>query len=359
MRTTCSRKPGNRVPEHRPPRPRDAARLVFGHLTGFLGTHLINLGLELGLFEALNAAEDGADADALAGTLGLHPPYVDSWLKGAHALELVDEAGDGRFKPAPYINIMLGNEQSMMDLGPVIRLFCRQMNADAPLAAELYRSGAVETFQEKGDWFSGLVGDATQHVGRLAVAEAVPQIPGLEDRLRAGGAILDMGCGCGRVVAALAQSYPACRVHGLDIDDHAIARAKQYLQDEELTDRADVETLHGSEMPYENAFDLVTMVLVLHECMVEHRDSIVENCYRALKPGGALLVCDENYPVNLEDGRRPKHQFAVMGQWTEATMGNVFLNGDEQIDYLKRHGFADMCQIDSQAGLLLTWGLKP
>ncbi len=338
---------------------RDATRRIFGYLTGFLGTHLMQVGLELGLFEALNRHPDGVDAETLAGELGLHPPYVDAWLKGAHALELAEAADDGTFKPAPFIAFMLGNGESLMDLGPMVRLFHGQMAADGPRALELYRTGGVHTYQEKGDAFSAWVGEATQHFGRMAVAEAIPQIDGLEAGLRAGGAILDMGCGSGRVVAAQAEAYPLCRVVGVDIDEHGVHRANAHLEENGLAPRAACEVLHGAEIGHENAFDLVTMILVLHECKVEHREQIVANCFRALKPGGALLIIDENYPDRIEDARQPKHQFAVMGQWIEATMGNVFLSAPEQRAFLERHGFAGIRQEESQTGLLLTWGRKP
>lgn len=345
--------------ESPPHSPRDASRLVFGYLTGYLGTHLMNAGIEMGLFAALNGYPEGVDADTLANALDLHAPYVEAWLQGAYALELVDTAPDGRFIPAAFMNLLLGNDESMMDLGPFVRLFCGQMESDAALLPELYRSGAVHTYQDKGDTLSALVADATQHFGRMTVAEAVPRIPGLEAALRAGGEILDMGCGSGRVVAAQAEAYPASRVLGVDIDPYGVERANAYLRQRHLHPRASAELMHGAELGHENAFDLVTMVLVLHECQVEHRAQIGANCYRALKPGGALLIVDENYPARQEDARKPKHQFAVLGQWLEATMGNVFVSAEEQIAYLVEHGFRDVTQVESQTGLLLTWGLKP
>lgn len=338
--------------------PRDASRIIFGHLTGYLGTHVIVLGLELGLFKTLNELGE-AGAATLAEALELHAPYVDAWLKAAHALGLLDPAGPGRFKPAPFMDLLLGNDDSMMNVGPLVELFFTQMGMDWPTATELYRTGGVHTFQEKGERFSALVARATQHLGRMAVAEGVPQIPGLEERLRTGGAILDMGCGGGRLVAAHAEAYPQAEVVGVDIDAHGIRQAQEYLQGLGYAPRARAELQHGAEIAHENEFDLVTMVLVLHETEQRHREQIVANCFKALKPGGALLVVDENYPATLDEARNLRHQFAVMGAWVEATMGNVFLSGPEQRDFLERHGFRDVTQTPSQTGLLLTWGLKP
>jgi len=338
--------------------PRNATKRIFGYITGYVATHVMQLGLELGLFAALAKHEGGADAETLAKELHLHAPYVDSWLKAAHALELL-EATDTGFAAAPFIDVMLGNKESMFDLGPLVNLYTRQTHTDAQLMLELYRSGGVHTYQEKGEAFSAMVAEATRNIGRLSIAEAVGQIPGLESRLRTGGAILDMGCGSGQVVISHAEAYPTCCVLGVDIDEYGIEAAKQNIEAAGVTDRAKAELMHGAEIAHENEFDLVTMVLVLHETEMRHRDEILDNCYRALKPGGVLLVCDENYPNRLEDAHRPKHQFVVLGQWLVSTWGNVFPTADEQKAYLERHGFRDVTQAESQAGLLLTWGTKP
>jgi 2-polyprenyl-3-methyl-5-hydroxy-6-metoxy-1,4-benzoquinol methylase len=46
---------------------------------GFMATHLINLGAELGIFTALNENKEGLTVSELAVKLGLHEPYLKIW----------------------------------------------------------------------------------------------------------------------------------------------------------------------------------------------------------------------------------------------------------------------------------------
>ena len=52
---------------------------------------------------------------------------------------------------------------------------------------------------------------------------AIPE--GVERRLEAGGAALEIGCGRGLACIALAEHYPAARITGYDSDPQAIAQA--------------------------------------------------------------------------------------------------------------------------------------
>ena len=47
---------------------------IFGYTKGLHATHLIDLGVKLRLFEQVARAPGGSTPDALAASLGLHPP---------------------------------------------------------------------------------------------------------------------------------------------------------------------------------------------------------------------------------------------------------------------------------------------
>jgi ubiquinone/menaquinone biosynthesis C-methylase UbiE len=111
---------------------------------------------------------------------------------------------------------------------------------------------------------------------------------------------LDLGCGRGAVLIALARRLPRGQVTGLDIWDcvdqsgNAKAATQRNAVTEGVADRVTVETGDIRELPFPGeSFDVVTSSLVLHNLRsAADRGQVLENALRVLKPGGRLFVTD-------------------------------------------------------------------
>jgi len=166
-----------------------------------------------------------------------------------------------------------------------------------------------------------------------------PKNEHLKELLDKGAKFLDIGCGNGNLIVQFANAFGNSKFVGINPDVHGIEAAKATISKMGLEERVTVENIGGEKISYKDEFDLVSMVVTLHEIPPDIRESVVEKAYQALKSGGYIMILDFPYPSNLEDFRNPMYEYAALDQFYETTMGTVHLNNDEQNEILTKTGF--------------------
>jgi ubiquinone/menaquinone biosynthesis C-methylase UbiE len=110
---------------------------------------------------------------------------------------------------------------------------------------------------------------------------------------------LDVGCGTGRLLAFLHDTWPAMRLVGLDLSAPYLAEARR------LAGRtARVKLMEGAaeSLPFADAsLDLVTSSFLLHELPKTIRRRALSEMARVLKPGGLAVIVE-----SLQKGDRPE-----------------------------------------------------
>jgi len=105
--------------------------------------------------------------------------------------------------------------------------------------------------------------------------------------------ILDLGCGTGSTTLMLKQAFPQAQVTGLDLSPYMLVMADHKANKAGL----DLQWRHGNaeETGFPDAsFDVVTASLLFHETPPTVSKSILQECFRLLTPGGAVLILDGN-----------------------------------------------------------------
>ena len=106
------------------------------------------------------------------------------------------------------------------------------------------------------------------------------------DPPQSGWAVLDVGCGTGTGLARYRDA--GCRVSGIDVSPAMLAQARERLGAD-----ADLRLTTGEDLPFAtDAFDLVTISMVLHEVPENKRADLLQEMRRVAKPDGHLLIID-------------------------------------------------------------------
>lgn len=141
-----------------------------------------------------------------------------------------------------------------------------------------------------------------------------------------GWTILDVGCGGGRTLQRLLKRSKGAVVHGIDISDESVAKAKK-VNATLLNSRVFVRKGTAAELPYaDGTFDLVTAVETVYfwpalpRCLGEMK--------RVLKPGGLFAILIE---VTSADS-----------VWTRVVEGMTPYSPEQMKYLLEQAGFRDV-----------------
>jgi len=119
----------------------------------------------------------------------------------------------------------------------------------------------------------------------------------VEMGVKAGQAILDFGCGSGTYTIPAAKLVgEEGRIYALDISTGALDRLENKARREGLRNIIRIVN-EGRGIPLEdNSIDLMLLIDVLQE--IDDKDTIFDEAYRILKPGGRVSV----YPIHISAG---------------------------------------------------------
>ena len=113
------------------------------------------------------------------------------------------------------------------------------------------------------------------------VAEAAPT----------GGAVLDAGCGSGRLAAQIARRRPDLRVHGVDLEPGMVEVATRRAARENLTDRVEFTVADLADLPLpDDSVDLIVSTASLHHWT--DVAAVIASLGRVLRPDGRMLIYD-------------------------------------------------------------------
>jgi 2-polyprenyl-3-methyl-5-hydroxy-6-metoxy-1,4-benzoquinol methylase len=268
-------------------------------LGGFYRTWYVYTGLELGLFASLrDARPSGLTIEELARRTGTSAPLVSRWAWGADAHDLV-EMGDGRVTIADEVVAVLLDADRAEYLGGQF-LHAATGSLDFGVLLDVFRTGAPQP--HRPDRYRTAIERLTlQDIG-VFFQELLPAVPQLVLDLVPGTRILDVHCGGGRWLIAVARRFPDTRLVGVEFEPDSVERARANVAAAVLTDRITIEQGEVSAMDHPGEFGLAYFQYALHQ--LPDPAGALASAWAALKPGGSLVVLDWYLPSDRTSSAR-------------------------------------------------------
>ncbi len=352
-----------------PPLPALSDRL-FAAVVGGYEIAAVALGHRLGWYRSL-ADHGPATVAELAGRTGTDARYTREWLEQQAVsgyLAVDDPAAapdDRRFSLPPEHRAVLVDEldpEYLMPLADITVAFMRFV----PQLEHVYRGTRTLSWEELGDD----VRDAQAAANRPFllgpfVDDLLPAVPGVDDALRAGGRVADVGCGYGWSSIAIARRWPGCRVDGFDVDQPSVQRAHRFAEEAGVADRVAFRTDDIRTLESEHAYDLVVAVECVHD--MPEPVGVLAGMRRMVRPGGTVLVLDEavaeQFTVPGDDAERLFYGYSLLccladgrSQQPSAATGAV-MRPDTLRRYAQDAGFADVEVLPLDAGFFRVYRL--
>ncbi len=256
-------------------------------VAGFYQSWAIYLGLELGLFEHIRAAGSGGiTADDLADASACRPEPVAAWLKAAQAGDLV-VLEDGRARlEEDVVSVLLDDTHPEYLGGQFVVAVVSSL--DYAGLAEFFRTG--RTVDERPPRFHRAIEAVTVQDIAVFFQEGLAQLPELTAALSRGAHVLDVACGGGKWLIAIARRFPGTELVGVEFEPDSVARAMRRVSEAGLGQRIRIEPRPIPEMPFREQFHLVYMQDALHE--LPDPVASLRASWAAVAPGGRLVVLE-------------------------------------------------------------------
>jgi SAM-dependent methyltransferase len=262
---------------------------MVGEMGAAMSASLILLGDRLGLYKAM--AEHGAmSSDALAEATGTAERYVREWLAAQAAAGYVTyDPGTRRYRLPPEEAMAFADETSPAFLPGFCEVIA-SLYRDEPKITAAFRSGEGVGWHEHDQClFRGSERFFRPGYAAHLVAEWLPALDGVVEKLERGGTVADVGCGHGASTLIIAEAFPKARVVGFDFHQPSIERARRAADSAGLADRVSFEVATAKGYPG-RGYDLVACFDCLHD--MGDPAGAAAHVRQSLAPDGAWMIVE-------------------------------------------------------------------
>jgi SAM-dependent methyltransferase len=252
-----------------------ATEIDQGRLEAFMGQAVTDMGAcisaplmvigeKLGLYRAM-AGAGPLSSQEVAERAGAAERYVREWLRNQAAGGYVtyDPESDRYTLPDEQALALADESSPFYILGLYDSI--ASLYADEDQILEAFRSGEGMGWHEHDHrLFRGTERFFRPGYRGHLVAEWIPALDGVAEKLEKGAKVADVGCGHGASTIIMAEAFPNSEFFGFDYHDASIGRAREAAREAGVEDRISFEVASAKDYPGAG-YDLVCVFDCLHD----------------------------------------------------------------------------------------------
>ena len=264
-------------------------------------TGMVVIGEKLGLYKAL--AEGPMTVSQLAARTRTDQRYVREWLASqaaGHYINYDDETGE--YSLTEEQAFALADEDSPAYLPGAFELTLGSLAA-VPRITDSFRTGAGMGWHEHADGvFHGCEKFFRPGYAANLVSSWIPALSDVQQKLKAGARVADVGCGKGASTILLAKAYPNSRFFGFDYHDKSIEAARESAKRNGVADRVTFEVAKAKEFPGKG-YDFVAFFDCLHD--MGDPTGAAAHVLQSLAKDGTWMIVEPFAHDQLKDNLNP------------------------------------------------------
>lgn len=292
---------------------------VIGDVAGSLSLFMAYLGDQAGVFTALDGA-GRLTLEELAAKTSLNPKYLREWLGSVCAAGyLQHNAEDETFSITPEQALVFTREGQPACMQGFFQLIVSQF-AGHEKATEIFKTGKGRPWGDHPEClFCGT--DRFFRPGYQAnlIENWIPALGAVEDKLKSGAKVADIGCGHGSSTVLMAQAYPNSTIHGIDMHVPSIEAAREKAKAAGVTN---VEFQVAKAQDFSGAdFDFACMFDALHD--MGDPVGAARHIRDTLAPGGTFMLVEPMAGDSMSENMNPLGQIFYAASCTICTPNSL------------------------------------
>jgi 2-polyprenyl-3-methyl-5-hydroxy-6-metoxy-1,4-benzoquinol methylase len=263
---------------------------------------MVVIGDKLGLYKEL-AKSGPLTSEELAEKTGTTERYVREWLSSQASGGYVNyDAKTRRFGLSEEQAFALAEEGSPAFVPGAFLLATAAIKAE-PKLVERFRTGAGFGWHEHDpNLFIGTERFFRPSYVANLLGAWLPALEGVEERLRAGARVADVGCGHGVTTVLMAEAFPESQFVGFDYHGASIEYAQKAAAKAGLADRCNFQVATAKDFPGTD-YDLVTFFDCLHD--MGDPAGASAHVRKSLKADGTWMIVEPFAHDDLEKNLNP------------------------------------------------------
>lgn len=176
------------------------------------------------------------------------------------------------------------------------------MNAQPRILDAFRNSGGMFWGEHDPDLFVGTERFFRPGYQAHLVAEWIPALTGIEEKLKSGAKVADVGCGHGASTIIMAQAFPNSEFHGFDNHEVSIEVARTRAREAGVADRVKFTVSSADDIPDEK-FTMITFFDCLHD--MGDPESAARRAFETLADDGSVLLVEPMAGKAVEENFNP------------------------------------------------------